>query len=112
MIIKHCLRKENDFRFELQQKQLQLLMDQNKILVDTVQMLRRQNADLELRVESLESLVKKLIPPTAAIQTQMDLKMVRDPVEDSTAVAAAELSATNENDEIRVDVTVSGKCSK
>ena len=98
MILKPYLRKENDLRFELQQKQLQLLMDQNKILVDTIQMLRKQNADSELRVESLESLVKKLIPPTAAIQTQTDLKMVRDPVEDSTAVATAELPATNEND--------------
>ena len=85
-------------------------MNQNKILVDTVQMLRRQNDDLELRVESLESLVKQIIPPTASIQTQTDLKIVRDPVEDFTA--AAELPATHENDQIRVDVTVSGKCSK
>ena len=116
IILKPCLRKENDFRFELQQKQLQLLMDQNKILVDTIQIMQKQNADLESRVESLESLVKQLIPSTASIQTQTDLKMVRDPVEDSAAAAAdaaaAELPATNENDQIRVDVTVSGKCSK
>ena len=91
-------------------------MDQHKILVDTIQMLHRQNADLELRVESLESLVKQIIPPTASIQTQTDLKMVRDSVEDSTpsaaVTAAVELPATKENDQIRVDVTVSGKCSK
>ena len=91
-------------------------MDQNKILVDTIQIMQKQNADLESRVESLESLVKQLIPSTASIQTQTDLKMVRDPVEDSAAAAAdaaaAELPATNENDQIRVDVTVSGKCSK
>ena len=78
-------------------------------------MLHRQNADLELRVESLESLVKQIIPPTASIQTQTDSKMIRDSVEDSTpaaAVAAAELPATTENYQIRVAVTASGKCSK
>ena len=71
------LKTQNNFlvdKLEIFTNQIAILSNQNEVLVNQNDITVKQNADLNFRLQSIESSILRLIPPAETVGTQTELK--------------------------------------